>query len=71
MWSYFWASCCNDIEYVPFLFIPHSLVAVEYMRQGKSPTEAAQLAMARITKYYPDFSGGLVAVNKAGEYGKN
>lgn len=41
------------------------------MRQGKSPNEAAQLAMARIAKYYPDFNGGLVAVNKVGEYGKS
>jgi hypothetical protein len=41
------------------------------MRQGKSPKEAAQLAMGRIAKYYPNFSGGLVAVNKAGEYGKH
>ncbi|XP_031564965.1 N(4)-(Beta-N-acetylglucosaminyl)-L-asparaginase-like isoform X2 [Actinia tenebrosa] len=49
-------------------FLP-SLVAVEYMRQGKSPTQAAELAMSRIAKYYPKFNGGLVAVNKAGEYG--
>ncbi|EDO49709.1 predicted protein [Nematostella vectensis] len=49
-------------------FLP-SLVAVEYMRQGKPPTQAAQMALGRIVKYYPDFSGGLVAVNKQGEYG--
>ncbi|KAK3741573.1 hypothetical protein QZH41_012518 [Actinostola sp. cb2023] len=49
-------------------FLP-SLVTVEYMRQGKSPEEAAQLALARIVKYYPGFNGGVVAVNKSGEYG--
>lgn len=40
------------------------------MRQGKSPTEAATLALTRIAKYYPKFSGGLVVVNKDGEFGK-
>ena len=40
------------------------------MRQGNSPTEAASLALARIAKYYPKYSGGLVAVNKDGEFGK-
>ena len=40
------------------------------MRQGKSPTEATTLALERIARYYPNFSGGLVAVNKEGQYGK-
>ena len=40
------------------------------MRQGKSPTEAATLALTRIAKYYPKYSGGLVVVNKDGEFGK-
>ncbi|XP_078369248.1 N(4)-(Beta-N-acetylglucosaminyl)-L-asparaginase-like isoform X1 [Oculina patagonica] len=46
-----------------------SLQAVEFMRQGKSPSEAASLALARIARYYPKYSGGLVAVNKDGEFG--
>ncbi|CAH3127400.1 unnamed protein product [Porites lobata] len=49
-------------------FLP-SFQAVEYMRQGKSPTEATTLALERIARYYPNFSGGLVAVNKEGQYG--
>ncbi|XP_020893431.1 N(4)-(Beta-N-acetylglucosaminyl)-L-asparaginase [Exaiptasia diaphana] len=49
-------------------FLP-SLITVEYMRQGKSPQEAAQLALGRIVKYYPGFSGGIVAVNRSGEHG--
>lgn len=49
-------------------FLP-SFQAVEFMRQGKSPTEAATLALTRIAKYYPKYSGGLVVVNKDGEFG--
>ncbi|XP_068703564.1 N(4)-(Beta-N-acetylglucosaminyl)-L-asparaginase-like isoform X2 [Montipora capricornis] len=43
--------------------------AVELMRQGKSPTEAASLALKKIAKYYPKYNGALVAVNKQGEFG--
>ena len=46
-----------------------SFQAVEFMRQGKSPTEAASLALRKIAKYYPKYSGGLVVVNKDGEFG--
>ena len=46
-----------------------SFQAVEFMRQGKSPSEAASLALAKIAKYYPQYSGGLVVVNKDGEFG--
>lgn len=49
-------------------FLP-SFQAVEFMRQGKSPTEAATMALTRIAKYYPKYSGGLVVVNKDGEFG--
>lgn len=47
-----------------------SFQAVELMRQGKSPTEAASLALRKIAKYYPKYNGGLVVVNKQGEFGK-
>lgn len=40
------------------------------MRQGKSPKEAASLALRKIAKYYPKYNGGLVVVNKQGEFGK-
>ncbi len=39
------------------------------MRRGVSPTAAAEDAIQTIAKYYPDFSGGLVAVNASGDYG--
>ena len=39
------------------------------MRQGMSPTKAAEEALLRIVKYYNKFEGALVAVNKDGEYG--
>lgn len=51
------------------IFYPVSFQAVEFMRQGKSPTEAASLALEKIAKYYPKYNGGLVAVNKQGEFG--
>lgn len=46
-----------------------SFQAVEFMRQGKSPSEAASLALGKIAKYYPKYNGGLVVVNKNGEFG--
>lgn len=46
-----------------------SFQAVELMRQGKSPSEATSLALEKIARYYPKYSGGLVAVNKEGEFG--
>jgi len=42
--------------------------AVESMRQGMSPKEAAEDAMARIISKYPVFQGAIVVVNKAGEH---
>jgi hypothetical protein len=39
------------------------------MRDGKSPTEACQIMINRIKRYYPTFSGAIIAVNKRGEYG--
>lgn len=40
------------------------------MRQGMGPTEASQEAISRISALYPDFSGAVIAVNKAAEYGE-
>lgn len=39
------------------------------MRDGCSPTEAAQIAILRVQKAFPNFMGGIVAANKKGEYG--
>ena len=47
-----------------------SYQAVESMRQGKSPKEAADDAIQRINKYYPDFRGAIIVANIKGEYGK-
>ncbi|XP_068144759.1 putative N(4)-(beta-N-acetylglucosaminyl)-L-asparaginase GA14866 [Drosophila tropicalis] len=49
-------------------FLP-TLLAVEAMRAGKTPTEAAELGIKRIVKHYKDFSGAVIAVNRLGEYG--
>ncbi|XP_014102122.2 putative N(4)-(beta-N-acetylglucosaminyl)-L-asparaginase GD10667 [Bactrocera oleae] len=49
-------------------FLP-ALVAVEGLRAGRTPTAAAESAMQRIKRYYPDFSGGLVVVDRFGNYG--
>lgn len=45
-----------------------SFLAVEEMRRGSTPQEASRIAVSRIAKYYPDFSGAVIAVNKDGEY---
>ncbi|CAK1551620.1 unnamed protein product [Leptosia nina] len=49
-------------------FLP-SFLAVEEMRRGASPTAAAQIAVKRIAKYYPEYMGAVVALSKDGEYG--
>ncbi|XP_053680374.1 N(4)-(Beta-N-acetylglucosaminyl)-L-asparaginase [Anopheles nili] len=49
-------------------FLP-SLLAVESMRAGLTPTVAGQRAIDRIAKYYPSFSGGIVVASKDGQYG--
>lgn len=46
---------------------------VEFMRQGKSPKEACQMAIERIVKINPEkaknFQVAFIAINKMGEYG--
>lgn len=41
---------------------------VESMRQGASPKQAAEDAIQRIAKHYPQYVGALFAVNKAGNH---
>lgn len=48
-------------------FLP-SLLAVEFLRMGLTPEEAACKSMSRIVKYYPNFSGGLVVTDRWGNY---
>uniref|UniRef100_W8BPN8 N(4)-(beta-N-acetylglucosaminyl)-L-asparaginase n=1 Tax=Ceratitis capitata TaxID=7213 RepID=W8BPN8_CERCA len=49
-------------------FLP-ALVAVEGLRAGRTPTEAAEVSMQRIVRHYRDFSGALVVVDRFGNYG--
>lgn len=49
-------------------FLP-SYFAVECLRNGESPEGAARSAIKRIRKFYPKFFGGIVVLNKNGEYG--
>ncbi|KAL0126347.1 hypothetical protein PUN28_005026 [Cardiocondyla obscurior] len=49
-------------------FLP-SFLAVEEMRRGATPTAAAKTAIGRIAQHYPSFFGGVIALNRKGEYG--
>lgn len=51
-----------------FLFIT-SFHAVQAMKDGDHPKNAARLVINTIAKYYPDFSGAVIAVNNYGQYG--
>ncbi|XP_060653672.1 putative N(4)-(beta-N-acetylglucosaminyl)-L-asparaginase GA14866 [Drosophila nasuta] len=48
-------------------FLP-TFMAVEAMRSGKTPGQAAEASVQRILKHYTDFSGAVIAVNRLGEY---
>ncbi|XP_061402093.1 N(4)-(Beta-N-acetylglucosaminyl)-L-asparaginase [Musca vetustissima] len=48
-------------------FLP-SFLAVELMRGGLSPEEAAAQSMRRIARVYPSFSGGLVVGTRLGNF---
>ncbi|KAM5341542.1 hypothetical protein ACJ41O_014573 [Fusarium nematophilum] len=43
--------------------------AVENLRRGMSPTEAAEDAVMRMLRRYPDISSGIVVLNTKGEHG--
>lgn len=43
--------------------------AVENLRQGMTPTEAAEDVVRRMLRKYPNISSGIVVVNKQGEHG--
>ena len=61
-------SICFIFIYIYFFFF-FSFLAVEEMRRGATPTEAATTAVRRIAEHYPTFSGAVIAINKDGEYG--
>ncbi|XP_013105413.2 N(4)-(Beta-N-acetylglucosaminyl)-L-asparaginase [Stomoxys calcitrans] len=48
-------------------FLP-SFLAVESLRNGLTPQEAAAKSMIRIAKFYSSFSGGLVVADKEGNF---
>ena len=41
------------------------------MRLGLSPADATRKVIERIAKYYPSFSGAVIAVTMSGEYGEH
>ncbi|XP_064608074.1 N(4)-(Beta-N-acetylglucosaminyl)-L-asparaginase-like [Liolophura sinensis] len=49
-------------------FLP-AYQTVSYMEQGLTPADAAERSINRILKYYPTFSGAVVAVNLKGDHG--
>lgn len=49
-------------------FLP-SFLAVEFMRNGATPDAAGEKALMRIAQHYPLFVGGIVVVDKDGNYG--
>ncbi|KAM8711093.1 hypothetical protein ACLKA7_000256 [Drosophila subpalustris] len=48
-------------------FLP-TLLAVEAMRNGKTPAQAAEAGIQRILRHHRDFSGAVIAVNRQGQY---
>jgi N4-(beta-N-acetylglucosaminyl)-L-asparaginase len=49
-------------------FLP-SFLAVEFLRNGIKPDLAGEKALMRIAQHYPRFVGGIVVVDKDGNYG--
>lgn len=39
------------------------------MREGKTPTKAAEITIRAISRNYPNFMGAIVAVDKNGHFG--
>ncbi|KAI4463477.1 l-asparaginase [Holotrichia oblita] len=62
------AACATGDGDVMMRFLP-SFLAVEKMRDGLSPSAAAEVAITRIIESYPQFSGAVVAVTASGEFG--
>lgn len=46
-----------------------SFLAVEFLRNGFSPQEAAERVIDRIQEYYPNNMAAVVVVDKNGNYG--
>ncbi|XP_011685906.1 PREDICTED: N(4)-(Beta-N-acetylglucosaminyl)-L-asparaginase-like [Wasmannia auropunctata] len=61
------AACTGDGD-ILMRFLP-SFLAVEEMRNGVAPSVAVRNVIDRIARHYPKFLGGVIALNKKGEYG--
>lgn len=46
-----------------------SFVAVEEMKKGLNPSDAANVAIDRISRKFPTFFGAVIAANIKGEFG--
>lgn len=55
--------------YFRFAFDIRSYQAVESMRLGMTPTQAAEDAIRRIAKFFPTYKGALITLNKNGQMG--
>ncbi|XP_043461687.1 N(4)-(Beta-N-acetylglucosaminyl)-L-asparaginase-like [Leptopilina heterotoma] len=63
----FGAAACTGVGDISLRFLP-SFVAVEEMKRGATPQEAAQTALDRMTKFYPKHSNALITMDKVGNY---
>ncbi|KYN27763.1 N(4)-(Beta-N-acetylglucosaminyl)-L-asparaginase [Trachymyrmex cornetzi] len=61
------AAICTGDEDIMMRFLP-SFLAMEKIRRGVHPSRATSNAILRITYHYPNFFGGIVTLNKLGEY---
>ncbi|XP_017044902.1 L-asparaginase-like protein GD25160 [Drosophila ficusphila] len=61
------ALACGDGD-VLMRHLP-AFLAVESMRSGKKPAQAAEWVMQRVLRYNTEFNGAIVVVNRKGIYG--
>lgn len=59
----------NGERYARRLASFFSFRAVLNMAQGMEPEAAAEESLKKITQFYPDFSGAVVAVDRRGNHG--
>ncbi|XP_018572541.1 N(4)-(Beta-N-acetylglucosaminyl)-L-asparaginase [Anoplophora glabripennis] len=62
------AACATGNGDIMMRFSP-TFLAVEQLRQGATPEQAAHTSIARIAENYPSFSGAIIVVDKEGNIG--
>lgn len=62
------AACATGDGDIMQRFVP-SYHAVQLMREGVAPDEACLDAIKRIAKFYPNFTGAVLALDKNGRHG--